>query len=237
MMRFSATALSGLWALPFFSFLLGYYCLSWSSHRSHIQTPAVLGLPLQEAIKLLSTYQLNVRILKEKEDPDMPEGIIVSQSPDSDSKIKPYQSVFLVITRKPAKKEVPSLYGLSLSKAGLLAQEKAMPCKAYYLDSTQPQDTCIAQMPTPKLLLHNPSLITYISQGMSSIRIVPSFKGRSLDLVTAFLKECAIPYHIFYQTDEQKADQPEQLKIVDQRPLAGSFIDFKRAPTVQLTVA
>lgn len=228
---------SYLWIIPFLSFVIGYQAVRSLLSAQAIQTPAVLGLHIHDAIKQLSAYQLNVRILKEKEDTNLDEGTIISQSPEPGKKIKPQQSVFLVITRKPPKAETPSCYGLTRDKIEQLAQEKALRLKIYTLESTHPLDTCFVQSPQPKEKMTSDTLTVYISAGNSPIRIFPSFKNKKLTEVMRFLSGYNIKplvQHDRAQFDDHECDS---CIITDQRPKAGALIDLKKPFAVQLTVS
>jgi beta-lactam-binding protein with PASTA domain len=227
---------SFLWVFPFISFLLGYQAFSLFSSKSVLQTPSVLGKQIHDAIKELSFYQLNVRILKEKDDPDFPDGIVISQSPQPSSSIKPHKSVFLVITRKPPKPEAPNLYGLTPNKASKLVAEKALRLKTFELESMYPKDTCIAQSPSPAQPVNQNNIIAYISSGTTSLRIFPVLKNRNLQEVRSFLKDFNIQFQVHHTTELKESHTCTNCIIVDHRPLAGSLVDLRKPFTVQLTV-
>jgi beta-lactam-binding protein with PASTA domain len=227
---------SYLWVVPFLAFIIGYQSMRWLLYAPVIQTPAVLGLHIHDAIKQLSAYQLNVRILQEKEDTNLDEGTIISQSPEPGKKIKPHQSVFLVITRKPPRLETPHVYGLSLEKIKEIAQEKGLRLKVHVLESSYPTDTCFAQLPLPKEKMDGDILTVYISAGNSAMRIVPQFKHKKLSEVIQFLAQYNIKpqiQHVFVQPEDHDC---AQCIITDQRPLAGSLIDLRKPLAIQLTV-
>jgi len=53
-----------------------------------IQAPALVGKQLQNAVALLSQKNLNVRFITQKEDPDLPHGTILSQTPAAGRNVK-----------------------------------------------------------------------------------------------------------------------------------------------------
>src|SRR5205085_11984966 len=105
-----------------------------------LETPSVIGQHIHDAIKLLSTHHLNARILSEKEDLDLPEGIVISQSPVQGQKIKSQQSIFLVVTRRPPKAQAPRLFGLNNEESNANTQKKGIQLKSYSIESICPQE-------------------------------------------------------------------------------------------------
>ena len=218
-----------LWILPFLSFLLGYQLVRFLSHTEMVEVPPVVGLRMHDAIKNLSLHQLNVRILAEKEEQDLPEGLILSQSPAPGKKVKPHQSIFLVITHQPVKPRAFSFYGLTREEA--LAQAKRVGIHLTFseLESPHPHGTIIAQSSVPGMELSDKTMAVTVSSGSSTIRLFPDLKGKDLEEVRAFLLPYGIPLFL------SPPDVTSGI-IIDQRPLAGSLINLKKPPVVHLAI-
>lgn len=229
--------ISFLWIVPFICFLGGYQLIRLFADHSTIEAPSVVGHHIHDAIKLLSTYHLNARILTEKEEPDFPEGIIISQSPPQGQKIKSHQSLFLVVTRKPAKPQAPRLYGLIYKDALSLAQNGSLKLKAYTLESSNPQGTCIAQNAQPQEDLTDGTLTAYFSEGTTPIRLFPNLKGKKLSEVQRFLKSYGIQTKISHQHLVDESHICSSCVAVEQRPLPGTLVNLKKNFVVHLTVA
>ncbi len=229
---------SFLWVVPFLSFLAGYQLLRTLSHVEVIEVPQVVGLHMHDAIKTLSSFQLNVRILAEREDADVPEGIIMTQMPVQGTKVKPHQSIFLVITRRPPAPRAPSLYGLVQEEAVAKAREAGIALKMYPIESTYPLDTVIAQSSPPLEEIADKTMAVYISSGPCEQRIFPDLRGKKVSEVEKFFQSFAIKVEFRHAIaiDESNHACTECI-IRDQRPLAGTFIDLKRPPLVVLTVS
>lgn len=234
---------SYLWIIPFISFFIGYQTLRLIFYSKQVQTPNVLGLNLNDAIKKLSSYQLNVRILKEKEDSDLPEGTIISQSPEPLRNIKPYQSVFLVITCKKPPMISPNMVNLTLEEAQNVVDKKGLNLKKYYLESSYPSDTIIAQIPESGQNMTNDIVTVYVSAGSSSVRVFPDLVKKTVKQAKEFLNEYDLDAKIYHE-NESKAEgnqnsEPHDCKnciIINQIPLPGTLVDLKKTFTVQLTV-
>ena len=224
---------SFLWILPFLSFLAGYQLLRTLSHVEVIEVPPVVGLHMHDAIKTLSSFQLNVRILAEREDLDVPEGIIITQTPIQGTKVKPHQSIFLVITRRPPKPRAPSLYGLPKDEAIAKAQERGIQLKAYSLESMYPSGKVIAQNSYIDQEVSTKIMAVYVSSGPTSLRIFPDLKGHTVSEVKHFFEPFDIKIQVAHPFTE--AHDCGSCIISEQRPVAGTFIDIAKPAVINVT--
>lgn len=238
--KFFTILLASLWLLPFISSIIGFQAIKWISGAQTVITPGVLGMPIGQAIKLLSDQSLNVRILKEKEDNTVPPGTILSQSPAAHEKIKKQQSVFLVITKYTPQPKAPNLLGMDISKAVALAQEKKFKVKNFLLQSHYPKNTVISQLPLPGETEEHNTLTVYISSGANQWRIMPPLKGLDIAQVEDFLKDYGIKpavNFISYDREDQTQTVPSSAKVINQYPIAGTIIDSNALPAIELTVS
>jgi len=230
---------SYLWAVPFISFLLGYYSVSFFYRIPVYATPALLGTSLQEAVAQLSDLHLNLRIIGRKQDNDLPTGTIISQMPQPKTKIKANQSIYCVISEKDAASSVPHL--IKKTKDSLITELNAIGLRfmLFYVESMLPVDTCIAQWPQPgQLLQDNQKLIVYLSAGSNKPIIWPNFKTMAVNDVVEHLAMYGITPTITHRSAsaEQHACSDACI-IVDQRPLPGSIVPLQQDMTVQLQVS
>lgn len=227
-----------LWMVPFVCFLGGYQLLRIFTHREIIETPAVVGLHIADAIKIFSRFNLNTRILTEKEDLDLPEGIIISQSPAAGQKVKAHQSIYLVSTRHPAKPQAPRLEGLTLSQAQAVAKQENIRLKTAFLESNALQNKCFAQNVRAGEELESKNILAYFSTGTTSVRILPDLKNRLVSDVLPFLKNYAIDTVVTHAhgSPDDAEHVCDACLVTEQRPLAGTLVDLKKPLTVHLTV-
>ncbi len=222
-----------LWITPFFSFIAGYYLLHLLYSVPEIKTPCILGKQLPEAVKILSDYNLNARLMAEKEDIDLPNYTIVSQTPATHTKVKPHQSVFLVVTKHPETRPAPHMIGKSAETITQQLNDDHIRYKYYWLTTHHPKETCIAQYPQPKDPIDDNFMILYLSAGNHKPFIWPDFKERELDEVVSFLEHHEYAPEIIYNTNKKSGSY-----VVDQRPLAGSLVNLHNnsKPLIQLYV-
>ncbi len=216
---------------PFLFFLVGFYGASLLVQQTPFDTPALIGLPVAEAVTLLSEKELNARILAKKEKPDVEPGTVIEQVPHAGQRIKPHQSVFLVVAKQPQKLQTPLFTGLSLSEAQKEADSKRIRLKIWMIPDIAPHDTVISQWPRPEKELETLQATLYVSEGtMSAIRLVPDFKGIPLADAESRLKREGINVSSFSNTNRPA----NEIIIQSQKPLPGSIVDLSKSVSVQL---
>jgi serine/threonine-protein kinase len=214
-----------LWAIPFLSFLCGYYSMSTLYTNKIIRTPSVVGMQFAQAARLLADNQLNVRILGEKEDPDLPAGTIISQNPLPNSSIKPQQSVFLVISSEPQPLKAPNFVGRSLQEIEKIAQDRSLKYKLFMRPCNYPANICFAQWPSAGSTLDTNPLIVYVATADQRPVIMPNLIGHSVPDVADFLINHEMVPQLIHQPDVPDGHICSSGCIVtDQRPLAGSLV-------------
>ena len=187
-----------LWFLPFTSFLTGYFLLSCVHGAKDTTTPALVGIRLQPALIELARHNLNPRIVKEKEDTDLPAGTILSQTPSAGQTIKERQSVFLIVSKQP-QYTAPQVVTCTPKEIQEKTHANNLRNKSYYVHSNAPEHTCIGQCPAPEKQVTNKQLITYLSAGNDAPVIVPNFRGQPVPTVLDFLQKHDIAAQLFHQ--------------------------------------
>lgn len=214
-----------LWSIPFLSFLAGYFALQRISNVDHLAAPTIVGRQLQNAVAELSDKNLNLRLITQKEDPDLPEGTILSQTPAPGQKIKPHQSMYVVISKTARSIAAPNL----LNKPHLIIKKEleslGVRQKNHILSSNRPSNRCIAQTPAPGKLIQNGKITTYLSSGNKKPVLVPNLKGKSVSDVAEFLHQFNVKLEILHASGKLNGHTCDSDCIIsDQRPLAGSIV-------------
>ena len=80
-----------LWMAPFLSFILGYLVMQHLIRIPEIVTPHLVGKQVHYILPIITQHHLNIRLLDQKEEIDIPEGIILNQTPAAGTIIKPNQ--------------------------------------------------------------------------------------------------------------------------------------------------
>lgn len=228
------TLRSFLWLAPFVLFLAGYYITYRLVLNEVFEVPSVIGKSTHEALQLFSHARLNARIVAEKEDASLQPGIIISQNPQPLQRVKPQQSVFLVVSKKPPVIGAPSFLACTEQEACVVAEKKSIILKKIFLPSNAPKGICLAQIPAPGATLSSSPCTVYISAGIDPYRIMPDCTGLPVHDVASFFKDIGAALEVFHDY------QPEghrciECTVKDQRPLPGTCIDISRPLLVQLS--
>lgn len=221
------------WAIPFACFSAGYFLLGTLCSTKTLQTPDILGKSLQSACVILSKYKLAPHIITEKEEPDLPNGTILSQTPNPQTTIKANQSVYIAISKQPAKAVIERFIGKQAQAILNTCSESAIRVKIHQIPNNHfPHTSCIAQYPAPSNIIEIQPIIVYIAKNAPKSVILPNFKGKTVAQITEFLAQYEIAPSISSNYNSYKEDST----ITDQRPLAGSIIALNKGIQVQLQV-
>lgn len=225
------------WMIPFISFSLGYIAIQKLLHIPETTVPHLVGKHVHAILPIITQHNLNIRLIDQKEEPDLPEGIILSQTPISGANIKQNQPLFIVTTKKPSVTRAPQCIGLNNDELVIQLQTHGIHPRIYYMPHPYPEKICFAQSPHYNEPLEKNKLILYISSGNNKPIIWPDFTNQSLQNVINFLDTYHIQPHIINDCQNICYTYTE-LVVIDQRPFAGTLLtlDECKPLSVQLRV-
>ena len=228
-----------LWLTPFASFILGYLFIALIQTKPVLKTPALVGQTIDKALIELSSKNLNVRIIGHKDDPQLPEGTILSQTPAADTPIKENQAIYVMIAQKPAPLQMPNLAHMHADEAVKLLENLSAHPHSSALANDAPQNSVIAQSPQAGNTTADTPIIIYTAQPAAKPVIMPNLKSKLIDEVVSFLNLHGINPKILHTTQTDFGHQCHNCIVIDQRPLAGSLITLSpdKPIQVQLQVA
>jgi len=223
--------------MPFLSFLLGYMVMQQLFRTPTTITPHLVGKQVHEILPITTQQNLNIRLINQKEEADLPEGMILNQTPHAGTSIKPHQQIFIVTSKKPSVIRTPNCVGFSLDDIATNLQTQSIRPRIYYLPHVYPEQICFAQSPISQEPLEKNKLILYISSGNSKPVIWPDFTNLALQEVTDFLNIYGIQPYIINDASHKGYTNDDYI-VVDQRPFAGTLltIDEKQPLSVQLRI-
>jgi len=203
-----------------------------------IETPSLLGKTIHEAMRIVADKNINLRLLEEREEPDLPEGTILQQNPSAAIPIKPQQSIFCVVSKK-GRRVVPSVLGKPM--AGIIKEldEQGIVYKHYMLESACPEGTCIAQEPQPGSIVTPAPMILYGAKSVEKTVIVPSFLYVTIPAVKHFLDQYPVTLEVIHTTVISSDHQCDnQCVVSEQSPRAGTLVvlNSQKPLHIQLSV-
>jgi len=224
-----------LWVIPFLSFLGGYLIMSFIYQPRAAKTPALVGKSVQQALNLAATQGLSLRIIAEREEPDIPAGTILSQNPLPNTHIKAHQSIACIVSKKTGQK-IPNLIGKSkndiINELTSLKFDYTFHC----VSSQVPAGICIAQNPMAGSSLNSKEIVLYISQGKAQHYIFPDFRQKDIDEVKNLLANKPVTIQISHLLEQPEDHTCAQCIVSDQRPRPGTIVqlDEQKPINVQL---
>jgi len=226
-----------LWILPFASFTVGYMLMSSIYQSKKIETPTLIGKPLHEAVTLASAHGLNLRMLEQREDAELPNDTIIQQNPSPQTISKSNQTIFCVISKKPIVK-APHLVSKQYETILNELRQSGIRAQTFFIDSSYPKNFCFAQSPNAQTTLKSKSMVLYVSSGEHKPVIFPDLKHKTVEDVIEFLKPYNITPVITHAPPLENHTCSSDCVITNQRPLPGSIvnIDSEKPLYVQLQV-
>ena len=210
--------------IPFASFLIGYLAMEYFSYSRSIQTPAIIGKSIHEAVSLLSPCHLTLQIAEEREVEDLPEGTIIQQTPNALARIKPRHSVFCIIS----KKTIPTAPAVTGKLVKNITDEiTGITLKEYGVESIQPAGTIVAQDPQYGQPLTDKSLTVYIAQNGAKSAIIPVFLNHPVSDIKTFVETYPVNLEIIHaDTVSDRHQCNTECLVIDQRPRAGTVVSL-----------
>jgi eukaryotic-like serine/threonine-protein kinase len=222
---------------PFASFIFGYLVMQQLFRIPELCTPHLVGQQIHTILPIITQYNLNLRLIDQKEEADLPEGIILNQTPSAGTIIKSNQPLFIVTTKKPIIARAPHCVGSNSDQLHLQLQENGIQSRMYQLPHPYPEKICFAQSPQTNEPLDKNRLILYISAGNNKPIIWPNFSNMPLRDVITFLDNYHIEPTIMNDYLYNNYENDEYI-VVEQRPFAGTLLtlDENKPLSVQLRV-
>ena len=222
------------WVFPFIFFGVGYYVPTFVVQRNVIDVPSIVGKSLREAAAVLSNKGLNLRLVRQEERTDLPDGYVLEQVPNPTRTIRPNQHVFVTVARRPASLHVPDLVGLSEVEVTAWAAKHDIALQLHSLPSSVSKGQCAAHVPAAKQTIGGQPLIVYISRGSDKRVVVPDLVGLSIGNARSALKAVHASVDVVHQ---QHIDHKcTSCTVHEQKPMAGSIVDLSQKLHVQLAL-
>ena len=203
-----------------------------------IEAPVLIGKTIQEAMRIAAQKNMSIRLLDEKEDPDLPIGTIISQNRVPNCPIKAHQSIVVVVSKKTDRK-TPNFIGKTFDLITQELKKLDLNCKHYEIAGSQPKGICMAQDPAPGIIMTDSTMTIYICKGQTEPPLFPDLRNKSVDSVKNFLAAVPVNLEIIHTQGLPENHICTVCIVVEQRPRAGSLVtlDPLKPIQVQLRVA
>ena len=225
-----------LFLLPFVCFTAGYFISSLIVQQPPIIAPSLVGTSIAQACQIASHHDIAIKLLGEKEDNTVPPATVLRQTPGPGQAIKPYQSIYVLLSKQQEYTKAPDLIGMHIDKIPPVLSNTQI--KTYPISSIHPREICFAQTPRPYEPITNNIIIVYVSADTKKPIIWPCFTGQLVQDVVALLDTHAIHADITHTRLQSHHHTCHDCRVVHQNPRPGSLLslDSRKAITIQLQV-
>jgi len=217
------------WTVPFLSFIAGYGLFHHIFHLPYVKAPALIGKTLDQAMPLVTNCNLNLRLLHYKEDMNVAEGTILDQTPAAFQKIKPHQSLFIILAKKPPAARAPNTYHKTVDAVTAELATCGITPEIVYITGLYPYNQSIAQMPAVGHAVRDGRMLIYASDDSAEKVIWPLFVGKRVSDVKDFLVSHGICMEVTHSYIQLAHHTCTDCIVVDQRPLPGSLINLNNS--------
>jgi beta-lactam-binding protein with PASTA domain len=198
-----------------------------------VETPAVVGLSLDEARKRLESLGLGLAVTGKRYDPVVPESGIAAQAPTPGVGIKAGRDVRVVLSLGPRTNPVPDLRGATLRAARLLAEQQGYTIgMVSEMETEGGESRVLAQWPPPFSNAHlDDRLAVLVAVPRKSAFVMPELTGSNLNRAMMLLEAYGFQTRVYYR------EQPGTPRgtVVRQFPEAGYPV--RLGQTINLEVA
>ncbi len=202
------------------------------SGGSKVVVPSVVGLPVEEAERLLKSRGLAPDVDRRSFDETVPEGHVISQDPEAERKVEENSAVKLNISKGAERVVVPNLIGKSQQEAENLLKGSGLEVGAVSssFDKTVEAGTILDQTPNSGQRVDRGSSVDLVLSGGKELVRVPRLTGLSEDEA----KERIVDAKLRAQVDEGCNTDRANNEVIAQDPAAGE--EVAEGSTVKITV-
>lgn len=177
---------------PLVGLLVGYLGAAWWFQGYTIKTPNLIGCKVIKSLRLASEYQLNISIIEEVVDQNVPPETVVNQYPRPGLKTRPHQTIFVTITKKPDILRAPDFLEKSWDDIVVVAKSMHLDVRQIFTPFLFTCNMCFAQVPEPGVEMIDRKMLVYVAQPTQSLFVVPSLIGLSIPAVKAVLSRVSM---------------------------------------------
>lgn len=166
-----------------------------------IETPALVGMSLEDAEQVFANLELNLIVGGQRYDPQIPEGAVIAQSPGAGVGIKSGRDVRVILSLGRRTNPVPNLKGASLRAARLLAAQNGFDLgRISEISLSDEDETIIEQSPVPfaEETVDDKIDVLVLKKAVSSF-VMPDVITWNLNKALMFFEDRGFETRVFYR--------------------------------------
>lgn len=203
-------------------FLYGFLILPiFVKTSSEVMVPNLIGLSVEEAKEKLEKVNLKLDRNIIYEESDFPEGKILKQKPEPNSKVKSGRYVKIVLSAGPKFIKIPEIYESDLEKSIQLLNQYDLKVKVESIYTPEKDGRIIGVEPPPNTRIRKGSLIKiYFATKEAKIFPMPNLAGLKMESV----KEIIENYSLYIKEIRETVSDEEIGTVIFQYPEEGTLV-------------
>jgi serine/threonine-protein kinase len=181
--------------------------------------PQIEGLTEDAARQLLKEQGLSAEVGERVHHPDIPAGIVITQSPREGDRIKVTNSVMLVVSKGPLLQEVPVVINRELRDARIRLRERNLEegSLRYQPSETVPEGHVISQNPSAGIMVPEGTKVDLvISEGRELRELeMPDLTGYTLEEARASLQTMNL---VLVSVTHEESTRYDRNQVISQSP-------------------
>lgn len=199
-----------------------------------VKVPMVIGKPMPEAEKILSSVGLSIAKVNEQYSENTAQGLVINQVPKPGQSVKSARSVYLTVSKGQESVSVPYIVGQPSRSARIILKNKGLDIgNIEYISSDVygPDSVVVQKIAAGKSVAFGSRIDLIISKGGTSQVKVPQLDGMKYDDAVKTLQECGlVAGSINYVKNETYLPNT----ILNHNPAAGELVS--KGATINLTI-
>lgn len=192
--------------------------------QENVVVPEVVGKNFEEAVLTLSQNKLSVRVVGKKFSTEIPEDVVISQTPAPNTKVREERNIKLVVSGGAKVVKAPSVTGTKVREAKLSFSEVGIKvAHVSRVHSELPEDEVIAQdPPAGENTTQEEGVSLLVSSGpLRPQLMMPDLRGIELSKVRDLLEQASVKIAMI----KEQASSQQEGTVISQSPPPGSAVD------------
>ncbi len=202
--------------------------------QKKIEVPSITGKDVKEALILVSEQGLALKMIGKRYEPQIPQGVIISQFPSPGTKVRRNREIKVFISEGTRTAVVPSLIGKKVREAKIYLSQRGLNFgNTSYTYARFPQDEIISQGPSPQTEINTEDGINVlVSLGRRNPGFyMPEFMGRKIEEAKDIFEKLSLKIGKI----KESPSSGEEGVILSQVPLPGTRVDCETS--IELVVS
>jgi len=201
-----------------------------------VKVPCVVGKDLKEAALLLGERGLALRIVDRKYSSEIPEGIIISQIPSPEVRVRKDRGIEVIISEGEKLMSIPSLVGKKLTEAKIYLSQRGLKlANITYIYADHPRGEVLSQDPPPQVEMNREEGISLLlSLGLREEQYyMPEFTGTKIKRVRDLIENMPLKIGRIKEVPSWK----EEGIVLSQFPVPGSMVNEKTLVELEISTS